>query len=146
MKVLPRISSEKIHQLGPISNSTVKTMQIIGRDKSEIINFSRPTSSALRKTESSSQKYLFSISKPGSIDNVSTRSFVSTEYSPSQVNYLPRIITRNEIKNKLIEFENKYDIDSKKFYSQWKEGKVVDSLDSLKWATLYELWEEDYLI
>jgi len=66
----------------------------------------------------------------------------STANSSRQVDSLPRIISRNDIKNRLLAFENKYKKSSDKFYSDWKQGKAIDNLDTLKWATYYEMWKK----
>ena len=142
MKVLPRIPAEKIHQVQPLPSSTTKTFQISGSKKSDVIKFLGTTSSVVKETESSSQNY-FTIFP---IAEIPTKHFPLTEYSPMQSNFLPKLITRDDVENRLREFQKKYKISSEEFYSKWKQGEVIDSFDSLKWASLYELWEEDYLI
>lgn len=138
MKVLPITPAEKIHQLQPLSSSTTKAFQINGSEKSDVIKFSGTTSSVVKETESSSQNY-FTIFPM-------TKHLPLTECSPMQSNFLPKLISRDDVKNRLLKFEKKYKISSEEFYSKWKQGEAIDSFDSLKWASLYELWEEDYLI
>lgn len=142
MKVLPRIHAEKIHQLQPLPSLATKTFQINGSEKSDVIKFSGTTSSVIKDTKSSSQNY-FTIFP--NIE-ISTKRLLLTECTPRQSNFLPKLISRDDVKNRLLEFEEKYQISSKEFYSKWKRGEAIDSFDSLKWASLYELWEEDYLI
>lgn len=70
----------------------------------------------------------------------------STANSSRQVDKLPKIISRNDIENKLRAFEKKYNKSSNKFYSDWKQGKAIDNLDTLKWATYYEMWQNKYFM
>ncbi len=70
----------------------------------------------------------------------------STSSSSRQVDSLPKIISRNDIKNRLLAYEKKYNKSSDKFYSDWKQGKAIDNLDTLKWATYYEMWKEKYFM
>ncbi|KAB2942682.1 MAG: hypothetical protein MPEBLZ_04022 [Candidatus Methanoperedens nitroreducens] len=70
----------------------------------------------------------------------------SSATSSRQIDVLPRIITRNDIRNKLLAFEKKYNKTSDKFYSDWKQGKAIDNLDTLKWATYYEMWKQKYFM
>lgn len=66
--------------------------------------------------------------------------------SLKQLDYLPELVSRDDMKKSLLEFEKKYNTTSEKFYSDYKQGKAVDNLDTLKWAILYELWIQKYLM
>lgn len=63
-----------------------------------------------------------------------------------RMDFLPKILTRNDVENILHEFEKKYGVCSEEFYSMWRRGQAVDSLDSLKWATMYEAFKEGYIV
>ena len=143
MKTLSKTHSKIIHQLHQLPSSTTNTFQIKGSGKSDVIKFLGTTSSAIKETVSSSQNYFTTFR----IAEISTKHIPLTEYSPMQSNFLPKLISRDGLENILLEFEKKYKISSKEFYSKWEQGEVIDSFDSLKWASLYELWEkEDYLM
>lgn len=66
----------------------------------------------------------------------------STSKSSRQGDSLPKILSRKDIKERLLAYEEKYNKSSDKFYSDWKQGKAIDNLDTLKWATYYEMWKE----
>lgn len=63
-----------------------------------------------------------------------------------QIDFLPEIVTREDLEKSLYEFQKKYGMTSEKFYSDYKQGKVIDNFDTLKWAILYELWMQKYLM
>lgn len=80
--------------------------------------------------------------------NISNKPFedLSKIKSLRQVDFLPEIVTRDDMKKSLLELEKKYSMTSEKFYSDYKQGKAEDNFDSLKWAILYELWMQKYLM
>ena len=42
----------------------------------------------------------------------------------------------------LREFESRYEMDSKKFYTRFEAGKLGDAMDFFEWAGLYELHQD----
>lgn len=140
MKVLAITSTTSDNYSKLSSTSSIKTVQIGGNGKSDIWKSIGVASSIIRGHMNSSQKYF---DRFPTSENIS---IPSTEQSSKQIDFLPKILTRADVKSRLLEFEKKYGINSEEFYSKWRQGKAVDSLDSLKWATMYELWKEGYLI
>jgi hypothetical protein len=47
-------------------------------------------------------------------------------------------MTREEIKEKLREYEECYQLSSEQFHWQWKQGKAPDIPESVAWAIFYE--------
>ena len=140
MKVLPIITSTSSDNDPKLSSTSfTKTIQSRKNGKSNIWISSVDASLIIGEHMSSSQKYF---KKSPMLEIVS---IPSTEQSSKQMNFLPKILNRSEVESRLYEFEKKYGLKSDEFYSKWSQGKAVDSLDSLKWATMYELWKEGYL-
>lgn len=110
--------------------------------KTTMVKYIRHEMVSLNSTE------IIGLSRIDHMPNIITlgNEVISLNSTENQIDYMPNIITRDDVEKELIELENKYGIDSKEFYSSWKIGKAPDSFDSLKWASLYELWEENYLI
>jgi len=53
-----------------------------------------------------------------------------------------KILTIDDIKNKLKNFEDKYCIKSKEFYETYKRDEVdknIDHFDTLVWSSYYEI-------
>lgn len=122
------------------SSSLMRTFQTKDREKYDMGKFSKIATSFVGGYMNSPQKHSekFSISETASIPLI--------EQSLKQIDFLPKILTRNDVENVLREFEKEYGIGSEEFYSKWRQGQVVDSLDSLKWATIYETFKEGYII
>ncbi|VVB88157.1 Uncharacterised protein [uncultured archaeon] len=137
-------NSTRLNNLLSISSSIGKSVQIGGNIPS-YVKMSQPLIKksivpnkvfALPKIESSKQ------------DMISNKIFedMSKIESLRQIDFLPEIATRDDVEKSLHELEKKYGMDSKEFYFKYTQGKAEDSLDSLKWAILYELWMKKYLI
>ncbi len=48
-------------------------------------------------------------------------------------------LTPEELKKRLKEFEDKYNLSSNKFYSAYVQGSTEENLDYMKWAAYYEM-------
>lgn len=53
-------------------------------------------------------------------------------------------MTREEIKEKLREYEECYQLSSEQFHWQWKQGKAPDIPESVAWAIFYEYLQNGY--
>jgi len=53
-------------------------------------------------------------------------------------------MTREEIKEKLREYEECYKLSSEQFHWQWKQGKAPDIPESVAWAIFYEYLQNGY--
>ncbi len=140
MEVLAIASTSSDKYSKSSSTSSIKTVQIRDNGKSDILKSIEIASPSIREYMNSSQKYFEKFYTSESVP------IPSTEQSSKQTEFLPKILTRADVKSRLLEFEKKYGINSEEFYYRWRQGKAVDSLDSLKWATMYEMWKEGYLI
>lgn len=137
MKVLPIITSTSSDNYPKLSSTSfAKTIPSIKNGKSNIWISRVGALSIIGKHINSSQKYFNKSPIPEIV------SIPSTEQSSKQIDFLPKVWNRSEVESRLHEFEKKYGLKSDEFYSKWSQGKAVDSFDSLKWATMYELWKE----
>ena len=140
MAVLAIASTQSDKYSKSSSSSLMRAVQTKDSEKYDMWKFSKIATSFVGGYMNSPQKHFekFSISETASIPLI--------ERSLRQIDFLPKILTRNDVENILREFEKKYSISSEEFYSKWRRGQVVDSLDSLKWATIYETFKEGYII
>jgi hypothetical protein len=53
-------------------------------------------------------------------------------------------MTKEEIKEKLREYEECYKLSSEQFHWQWKQGKAPDIPESVAWAIFYEYLQNGY--
>ena len=53
-------------------------------------------------------------------------------------------MTREEVKEKLREYEERYELPSEKFHQQWKQGEALDIPESVAWAIFYEYLQNGY--
>ena len=42
----------------------------------------------------------------------------------------------------LAQFELKYNLDSREFFTRFQEGKMGDDLEFMRWATKYEIYQD----
>lgn len=73
-------------------------------------------------------------------------SSIQSESTESKLDQLIPIMTREELYQTLLEFEQKYCMSSKEFYNLWLTGKAPHRIDSLKWVVLWEAWDKGYLL
>jgi hypothetical protein len=149
------VSSTKFDKYSSVSSSPRNSVQIggnkpINTTKTNVIPSYTKKSQTSIKMDIVSNKIFEDKSKIESLkqDIVSNKIFedMSKIESLRQIDFLPDIVTRDDLKKSLLELEKKYDMSSEKFYSDYKQGKAEDNFDSLKWAILYELWMQKYLM
>ncbi len=139
------VSSTKFDKFSSISSSPGKSVQIGGNISSYTKN--SPISIGVDIVSNKILEYTTKIDSSKQ-DMISNKNFedMSKIESLRQIDFLPEIVTRDDVKKSLLELEKKYGMSSEKFYSDYKQGKAEDSFDSLKWAILYELWMQKYLM
>jgi hypothetical protein len=74
------------------------------------------------------------------IDTTGVPFYIQSEWIESELERVVPILTREEIRQTLVEFEQKYQMPSREFYQRWREGKM-HGIDIMKWAVLWEMWE-----
>ena len=75
---------------------------------------------------------------------VSTTPIRGESADPAQI--MVPVMSPDELRNRLLEFEQKYEMSSESFYRRWKAGQASDVHDAMRWAMLYELWRDRYLL
>lgn len=63
---------------------------------------------------------------------------------PTQV--IVPVMPPDELRARLLHLEQKHDMSSEEFYRRWQAGDLAGMRDAMRWAMLYELWRDRYLL
>lgn len=93
------------------------------------------------RTEGTTDKRLID---SGSTSVEATYSISENTASASELGM--QIMSREDLRQSLRDFEKKYDISSEEFYELWQNGSSpIEGIDKLRWAAFWEAWIGQYM-